>query len=260
MGSAIIDRMVSSGFKGSEIFVIDPNEDKRQKLSSQFGVATHAEPGDWLANVGNIVLAVKPQQLPDAIRQIKPYIEGASFISIAAGVQTADLSAMLQTKKIARVMPNTPIKVGLGVCGIFLMDPQLKEITKKIFGPCGEVIWCDREPMLESITAISGSGPAYVFFFMESLEKAAIGYGFNAGQARALAVSTVLGSSRLAKESPESLGTLRERVTSKGGTTHEALKVLGDKELTSIMQEAMDACRRRAVELGEAFHKTLEVK
>lgn len=260
MASAIIGKMVDSGFYGANISVIDPNSEKREKLHADFGVNSYAEAGPWIEKQENILLAVKPQQLPEAIRQIMPFTnQTAAFISIAAGVRTSDLAAMLQTERIVRVMPNTPIKVGLGVCGIYLAtsDPELEEVTKNIFEPCGEIIWCEREEMIESITAISGSGPAYVFFFMEALERTAVKFGFNPEQARALAVATVRGASELAKESSDSLSELRAKVTSKGGTTFEAIKVMEDHNFLDLMQEAMQACKNRAIELGEAFHQSI---
>ena len=239
MGEAIISKMVSSDWKGTDIHVIDHNEEKLEHLASAYGVHTHKEPGSWLAEIDAVVLAVKPQQLPDAINASKEWIEDALVISIAA---------------------NTPMKIGLGVCGLYSTpeaEPDHRFIVK-VFAACGDLIWCTKEEELDGVTAISGSGPAYVFRFIEALTEAGLRYGFNDVQAKRMAIATVLGSAELAKRSGESPSVLREKVTSKGGTTYEALKVMNDRHFMEMMQDAMDACKKRAVELGDAFHESVE--
>ena len=181
-------------------------------------------------------------------------------ISIAAGVRVKDLEAMIGHNCICRTMPNTPMKIGLGVCGLYSTpeaDPDHRFIVK-VFAACGDLIWCTKEEELDGVTAISGSGPAYVFRFIEALTEAGLRYGFNDVQAKRMAIATVLGSAELAKRSGESPSVLREKVTSKGGTTYEALKVMNDRHFMEMMQDAMDACKKRAVELGDAFHESVE--
>ena len=260
MGEAIISKMVSSDWKGTDIHVIDHNEEKLEHLASAYGVHTHKEPGSWLAEIDAVVLAVKPQQLPDAINASKEWIEDALVISIAAGVRVKDLEAMIGHNCICRTMPNTPMKIGLGVCGLYSTpeaDPDHRFIVK-VFAACGDLIWCTKEEEMDGVTAISGSGPAYVFRFIEALTEAGLRYGFNDVQAKRMAIATVLGSAELAKRSGESPSVLREKVTSKGGTTYEALKVMNDRHFMEMMQDAMDACKKRAVELGDAFHESVE--
>ncbi len=157
-------------------------------------------------------------------------------------------------------MPNTPMKIGLGVCGLYSTpeaEPDHRFIVK-VFAACGDLIWCTKEEELDGVTAISGSGPAYVFRFIEALTEAGLRYGFNDVQAKRMAIATVLGSAELVKRSGESPSALREKVTSKGGTTYEALKVMNDRHFMEMMQGAMDACKKRAVELGDAFHESVE--
>lgn len=260
MGEAIIAKMVSSDWKADDIYVIDHNESKLAILSSTYGVHTFNTPGAWLEQVDSVLLATKPQQLPEAISSIKDWIEDALVISIAAGVRIDDLASMIGHRRICRTMPNTPMKIGQGVCGLYATEeaePDHRFIVK-VFAACGDLIWCEREDQLEGVTAVSGSGPAYVFRFIEALEEGALRYGFNNAQARRMAIATVLGSAELAKQSSDSPSVLREKVTSKGGTTYEALKVMNDHHFMEIMQEAMDACKKRASELGDAFHESVE--
>ena len=247
MGEAIISKMVSSDWKGDDIHVIDHNEEKLERLSSEYGVHAHKEPGSWLSEI-------------EAIKASKEWIEDALVISIAAGVRVKDLEAMIGHNCICRTMPNTPMKIGLGVCGLYSTpeaEPDHRFIVK-VFAACGDLIWCTKEEELDGVTAISGSGPAYVFRFIEALTEAGLRYGFNDVQAKRMAIATVLGSAELVKRSGESPSALREKVTSKGGTTYEALKVMNDRHFMEMMQGAMDACKKRAVELGDAFHESVE--
>lgn len=259
MAQAIIARMVASDWSPEFIHVIDPNQEKLDFLSQKFKVHTHLKAGSWLAQIDSVLLAVKPQDLAEAINSISNWINDALVISIAAGVKTSDLTKLIGHGNICRVMPNTPVKIGDGVCGIFETD-QAKddhEFIVKVFASTGDLIWCEKEEMLESVTAISGSGPAYVFRFIEALEEVGKKYGFNGPQARRMAIATVLGAATLAKDSLEPVHELRQKVTSKGGTTYEALKVLEEKHFMEIMQQAMDACRKRAIELGDEFSQKL---
>ena len=208
---------------------------------------------------GMVVISIQ-QQLAEAIKASKEWIEDALVISIAAGVRVKDLEAMIGHNCICRTMPNTPMKIGLGVCGLYSTpeaEPDHRFIVK-VFAACGDLIWCTKEEELDGVTAISGSGPAYVFRFIEALTEAGLRYGFNDVQAKRMAIATVLGSAELAKRSGESPSVLREKVTSKGGTTYEALKVMNDRHFMEMMQDAMDACKKRAVELGDAFHESVE--
>ncbi len=260
MADAIIARMSLDWEDKSAIHVTDPSKEKLERLHSKYGVAVHEEKGGWLEEMDCVVLAVKPQNLPEAIVEIKPYVRKCLILSICAGVRIADLEKMIGQKRICRVMPNTPVKVGLGVCGICLTKEAEgeKPLVEAILRTCGQLIWCPDETMIESVTAISGSGPAYVFLFMQALERAGVGYGFSPEQARAMAVYTTLGAAALADKSPETLDTLCKAVQSKGGTTIEAVKIIEGSGFSDMMQNAMQACRNRAVELGQEFSDKVE--
>lgn len=260
MATAIISKMVASDWNPKDITVIDRNPEKLEKLHNEYGVNVFDKPQARLAEIDAVLLAVKPQQLAEAIQSCKEWIEDALVISIAAGVRIEDLSYMLGHDRICRAMPNTPMKIGKGVCGLYATKEadQYHRFIVSVFAACGEIVWCDKESMLEAVTAVSGSGPAYVFRFIEALEAAALSYGFNEAQARRIAISTVLGSAELAKQSGEAPSELRVKVTSKGGTTYEALKVMDQHHFMELMKEAMDACKQRADELGDEFHNKLK--
>lgn len=260
MGEAIVAKMVTGDWAASDIHVIDHNPEKLERLANTYGVHTHEAPGSWLAQIDAVVLATKPQQLPEAIASVKNWIEDALVISIAAGVRVEDLANMVGHHCICRTMPNTPMKIGHGVCGLYSTKEAETDhrFIVKVFVACGDLIWCEKEEELEGITAVSGSGPAYVFRFIEALMNGALSYGFNEAQARRMAVATVLGAAELAKQSGEAPSVLREKVTSKGGTTYEALKVMEEGHFMEMMQQAMDACRKRAIELGDGFHEKVE--
>ncbi|MCD8338944.1 MAG: pyrroline-5-carboxylate reductase, partial [Burkholderiales bacterium] len=255
---ALISRISSVDDRPS-IHVLDREEAKLKALSQQYGVQTHTKPGEWIKNLNCVVLAVKPQDLPQAITEIKPFLGTGLILSIAAGVQTKDLIKMTGKNRICRVMPNTPVKTGLGVDGIFLTEAAKEDrpMVETILAPTGLLVWCDKEAMIESITCISGSGPAYVFLFLEALEKAGLNYGFSPEIARQLAIYTVLGSAKLAQGSPHSFTELSKAVQSKGGTTIEAVKVMEENGFQQTMLEAMKACRKRAIELGDEFSRKL---
>ena len=157
-------------------------------------------------------------------------------------------------------MPNTPVREGLGVCGIFMVSKEEKdkETVEAILKPTGLLIWCTTESMIDSLTAVSGSGPAYVFLFLAALEKAALEFGFTAQEAHDMAVYTILGSSTLALKSDETFTSLCKKVQSKGGTTIEATKVIEGSGFADMMLRAMEACRTRAIELGDEFSKKVE--
>lgn len=262
MADAIIARMVQAGWTGSSIHVVDKNKEKLVAMQERYSATVHEAFGPWIGEMDAVLLAVKPQQLGEVLRDIRTHLTNALVISIAAGFETKDLMRLADNKRVIRCMPNTPVRIGEGVCGLYATEaannPEDHKFAVKVFACCGEVIWCDDEAMLEGITAVSGSGPAYVFRFIEALETAAKRYGFNEAQASRLAVATVLGAAKLAKNSTDSAATLRAKVTSKGGTTYEALKVMDDHHFIDMMQEAMDACKKRSRELGEAFGKNAQ--
>ena len=260
MASAIISRMVSTWDNPAYIHVTDKNIEKLENLHKEFGVTTHPAPGGWLSEMDCVVLAVKPQQLPEVLIQNKEFLKDTFVLSIAAGVKTQDIEKLLGQNRICRVMPNTPVREGLGVSGIFLVskEEKVKQIVEAILKPTGLLIWCTGESMIDSLTAVSGSGPAYVFLFLAALEKAALEFGFTTQEAHDMAVYTVLGASTLALKSDETFTALCKKVQSKGGTTIEATKIIEGSGFAEMMLRAMEACRTRAVELGDEFSKKVE--
>lgn len=262
MGSAIIARIVATQYPASKIYVSDKHPEKLQALHSQFGVTPITLNEESLKEQEVVVLAVKPQQLPALLEEISDFLADKLVISIAAGVQVGALRSMIGHDRIVRVMPNTPVRIKAGVCGLYFAEGAEKDkaYVQEVFNSCGEVVVCDKEEMIEGVTAISGSGPAYVFHFIEALEDAGVKYGFSPDVARKMAVMTVFGAGSLALESTDSPAELRKKVTSKGGTTFEALKVMDESGFVPMMLKAMDACKNRAEELGKEFAEGIQKK
>lgn len=260
MATAIISRMVSTWENSQLIHVTDKNLEKLEKLKNEFGVSIHEEAGAWLSEMDCVVLSVKPQQLPEVLVQNKEFLKNVFVLSIAAGVKTKDIEKLLGQNRICRVMPNTPVKEGLGVSGIYMVSKEAKdkEAVEDILNPTGLIIWCAFESMLDSVTAVSGSGPAYVFLFLAALEKAALEFGFSSQEARDMAIYTVLGSATLAQRSDDTFGALCKKVQSKGGTTIEATKIIEGSGFSEMMLRAMEACRTRALQLGDEFSEKVE--
>lgn len=259
MASALIGGMAGKITPGPDIHVVDLNADTLDSLASQFGVTTSTGMDDHLVNCDVLVLAVKPQQIHDVVISLKPCIQKQLILSVAAGIRTADLSRwMAGYANIVRTMPNTPSLIGQGVTGLFAMEAVTdahKQIAETVMKAVGMTLWVDRENQLDAITAISGSGPAYVFYFMEALEEAAKNLGLDENQAAQLAIATFCGASGLARQSTDSVMSLREKVTSPGGTTYAALSVMKEGHIKDIIIQAAKAAAARSVELGEAFGK-----
>ncbi len=212
--------------------------------------------GDWLGAAEVVVLAVKPQSMKEAVSAAGRWLGSALVISIAAGVRAHTLARWLGHERIVRAMPNTPALIRAGVSGAIALpgvtDDQRAE-ADRILGSVGKVLWLDDEAMLDPVTAISGSGPAYVFYFIEALQDAALEMGFNEAQAQMLAVETFAGAAQLARQSDVPVSVLREQVTSKGGTTAAALARLNEHEVRQKIVTALHAARDRATELGTQF-------
>ena len=257
MGSAIVGGLAARGMPGGDILVSDPNADKREGLAGQFGVQTFESAGDWLGQADMVVLAVKPQMLEACCRQIRPLLKpSAAILSIAAGVAIASIAKWLGTDNIVRAMPNTPAKVGAGYTGLFAgsgATEEAKRSAEKTMASVGRVLWLAAEDDIHLVTGGPGSGPAYVFLFLEALSAALEKRGMSAQDARELALGTVEGAAKLARESGEDFAQLRRNVTSKGGTTAKALEVFETRDLRGIMDEAVGACVARSREMAKLF-------
>lgn len=255
MATALIGGMLEHGFDARKLAVVDLAADNCTRLSARFGVTAATAIDDAFFDCHLLVLAVKPQHLRMAIAPFCGRLHDQVVLSIAAGIRTADIARWLGGyARIVRAMPNTPALVGAGVTGLYsaeAVDARGRAGVEGVLGSVGTTVWVDDEALIDAVTAVSGSGPAYVFHFIEALEAAGIAQGFDADTARKLAIGTVLGAARLAADSDESPAVLRERVTSKGGTTAAALASLADSDFMGAIGRAVAAACARSHELGD---------
>ena len=259
MAQAIAGGMIRKGFDAGSICAVEPLAEARERLTRQFGVRAVAIPAQAAPLGELVVMAVKPQQMREAAAAIKALVSGSLVLSIAAGTRLADLRRWLGGHALlARCMPNTPALVGEGISGLYC-EPQVSDAQRRmaidVLQAVGQVIEVKSENLLDPVTAVSGSGPAYVFLFIEALQRAAMELGLSADQARALSLQTFTGAARLAASSGEDVGVLRERVTSKGGTTERALASMRDDKVVDAIVRAIHAANARAGELGEQLGK-----
>jgi pyrroline-5-carboxylate reductase len=259
MAAALIGGLIKRGVAAADLYAIDVNEDARARTAQQFGVRTGAAPDAALGAYDAIVLAVKPQVLKSVSEALAPHLSTQLVISIAAGIRGADLSRWLGGHaRVVRTMPNTPALIGMGVTGLVALpgvDEAGRTLASQVLGAVGETVWFDDEAKIDAVTAISGSGPAYVFYFIEALQEAAWQLGMNEAQARALAVATFTGAAQLAAQSGEPASVLRERVTSKGGTTAAALASFDAQRVKDAIVRGVLAADARAKELGDELGK-----
>ena len=257
MAAALIGGLIARGTPAAALAVIDPSAAQRDTISARFGIAAHAAPDAAALEVDVIVLAVKPQQMREAVAAIAPAIGTQLLMSVAAGVRATDLSRWLGGYgRIVRTMPNTPALVGLGATGLAMLPGGAqtdRTLAASIMEAVGITVWVDEEDQLDAVTALSGSGPAYVFRFMESMIEGGVRLGLSRDQAHRLTVQTFVGASQLAARSEDPVSVLRERVTSKAGTTAAALAVLNERNLPQAISDAMAAADRRSDELGREF-------
>jgi pyrroline-5-carboxylate reductase len=259
MATALIGGLANKLTAGKHIHVVDLNPDALQKLSDQFSVTTAQQIGPEIVPCDVIVLAVKPQQMKDVVAQLRPHIKSQLVLSIAAGIRAIDLSRWLDGHQaIVRTMPNTPALIGKGITGMVAMQgvtQAQREAADAIMKAVGATVWLDDESLIDPVTAISGSGPAYVFYFIEAMQQAAQEMGLTAEQGTQLAIATFVGASQLAADSTEPVSVLRERVTSKGGTTYAALMSMEASGIKEAIGKALKAAAARGKELGEEFGK-----
>lgn len=255
MANALIGGLLQRGFAAADICVVEVLAEGRERLVRAFGVACYAAIDAAALQCDVLVLAVKPQQIREAVAPLAGRLTTQLVVSIAAGMRLADLSRWLGTyARLVRAMPNTPALVGAGITGLYAdpsVTPAQRQAAESILGAVGSTLWIADESMMDSVTAISGSGPAYVFYFIEALQAAALELGFDAEQARRLSIETFLGAAKLAAQSVEDVASLRQRVTSKGGTTEAALKSLDADAVPAAVARAVRAANARGRELGE---------
>jgi pyrroline-5-carboxylate reductase len=258
MARALIGGLEARGSASNAFAVVDPSPEARATISARFGVTTFAaiEP-PAVAHAEIIVLAVKPQSVRVASRELATLLKGQIVITIAAGIRLSDLSRwLLGYRRLVRAMPNTPAMIGAGITGLYALsgvDIEGRTRASSVLEAVGSTLWCERESDLDAVTAISGSGPAYVFYFLEALEDAARGLGFGDAEARRLALATFSGAIRLAEQSDSEPSLLRAQVTSRGGTTERAIAALEEAGIKAAVAAAVQAARARAGELGDLF-------
>lgn len=259
MASAMIGGLLARGEAAAEIGVVELNAEARASLAARFGVAVFADAAEVARRAQTIVLAVKPQQLQAVAVALRSQLADQLVISIAAGIRLVDLSRWLGGhQQLVRAMPNTPALVRAGVTGLFplpAVDAAGRAATEAVMSAIGSWFWVPEESMMDAVTAVSGSGPAYVFYFLEALEKGALAAGFDAASARQMALDTVLGAARLAADGGEPFAVLRQRVTSKGGTTEAALNAMNACAVEAGILKGMQAAEARGRELGELLGK-----
>jgi pyrroline-5-carboxylate reductase len=260
MAAAMIGGLKARGMAAASIGAVELRAEARAALSERFGVQTFeslaAAP---VETAGSVVLAVKPQQLREVAIELGARLGDSLVLSIAAGVRVADLARWLGGyRKLVRSMPNTPALIQCGVTGLFAppaVDAATRQRAEAIVAAIGSSFWVDDEALMDAVTAVSGSGPAYVFYFMEALQQGALAFGFSPEAARQMALETVLGAAKLAAAGGEGFDVLRERVTSKGGTTAAALEAMRAARVADGIVDGMRAAEARGRELGEHLGK-----
>lgn len=259
MAAALASGLIGTHCDASDIHVIDINRDTLTQWTKK-GATVATQPDSALSAKQVWILSVKPQFLEEAVQSCKPFLTPDTLvISIAAGISAETLARWLGTPedpwtRLVRCMPNTPALVGAGATGLLALDGVTdadREVADQLMGSVGQVVWVDNDAAIDAVTALSGSGPAYVFLFIEALIQGGTQLGLTTEQARTLALATVDGACQLAKASSDDLLTLRQRVTSKGGTTAAALDSLAKADLVETVNNAMKAAYVRAGELSD---------
>lgn len=256
MARSLIGGLIASNIAAEQIHVADQNVATLESLTQRYPVQTFTSNREAIQDADVIILAVKPQQLQDVIREISTDTqENQLFISIAAGIRVDDIHRWLDKPRasIVRAMPNTPALVEAGATALFANEHvthQQHELAESILRACGVAIWLTDEKHMDAVTALSGSGPAYFFLVMEAMENAAVELGLPPETARLLCLETAFGAAKMALESGESASTLRQQVTSPGGTTERAIHELEDGGLHGLFENALVAAALRARELA----------
>ena len=266
MGRALISGLLANGFEPNQITVVEANATTALKLHEDFGVqgigALEQIAFDFSKN-NVVVMAIKPQDFNVAAKGLASKLKhvsapGPLILSIAAGIRLKDMSRWLDHARCVRAMPNTPALIGKGITGLFAdaaVNTSDRALAETICNAVGQAVWVSEEKLMDAVTAVSGSGPAYVFAFLEAMQSAGEKLGLDAQTARKLAYATLEGATQLAHNSEEHAGILRERVTSKGGTTAAALEVMKQHGWHEILEKAIDAASQRGKMMGDELGK-----
>jgi pyrroline-5-carboxylate reductase len=256
MASAIVGGLIKSGRAPASMIVVEPGDAQRDRLRADFGVRALPAADASLAEAAMLVWAVKPQAFQAAAAPCAPHVGRALHLSVMAGIRSDAIARAAGTERVVRAMPNTPALIGQGIAGLFAraaVDAADKTRVEAVLAPTGRTLWVAREQDLDAVTALSGSGPAYVFYFVEAMMQAAEQMGLSAEQGKQLALATFAGATALAQASDDPPALLRERVTSKGGTTHAALTAMEAGGVQAAFVQALKAAQQRARELGDEF-------
>src|SRR4051812_48557256 len=255
MASALIGGLSRNGWHAERMRGADIDAAARDRVAREFGIAVYDKASTAVANADCIVLAVKPQHLQAAARELAAHVSGKLVLSIAAGIRARDIRRWLRGhSRIVRAMPNTPALVLNGITGLYAdedVGAADRQTAEEVLRVAGATLWVDTEADIDAITAVSGSGPAYVFYFLEALESAARKLGFDDKAARQLAFETFSGAVRLARESTVDFATLRARVTSKGGTTERALGMFEQAQVRAAIERAVQGAAERSREMAD---------
>lgn len=254
MAKALIGGLIKRGYSPSKMHVVEPCKDKCRQLHNEFALRATPEMQPAVEHSEAVILAIKPQNLQEVALQLAPLLNGRLVISIAAGIRTQDIARWTGTQNIVRCMPNTPALIRSGVTALYatpVVRPEQCHRAEAIMSAVGSTFWLDDEEMLDAVTAISGSGPAYVFYFIEAMQQAAYELGVEEAQARQMVIDTFLGATRLAESSEEDAATLRARVTSRNGTTERALLSMDSNRVKQDIVDAIHAAAARSKELGD---------
>ncbi len=261
VAQALIGGLISRGsLHPTSLQVVEPAEETRRKLVNEFRVWAQSTPSETLSQASIVVLAVKPQIMREVCAQIRPFLGDSLIVSVAAGVRASDLAQWLGARRIVRTMPNTPALVGAGFTGLAALpgvSDADRELADHLLRAVGETLWVDDEAMLDPITALSGSGPGYVFYFMEAMQAAAMQLGFGEEEAHRLTVATFSGAAKLAAASSDSARVLREKVTSPNGTTFAAVTCMNQHQVSQGIMQGIEAAAARSRELGHELGQAL---
>jgi len=259
MACAILGGLLRAGHPAARVTVVEPHAPQAEQVRASFGVEVEPAAGAALADADLVVWAVKPQLFREAAAPCAAHVRRALHLSVMAGIRSDAIARATGSERIVRAMPNTPALVGAGIAGLYArpaVDAADRATVEAVLAPTGESLWVVREDDLDAVTALSGSGPAYVFLFVEAMVRAARDMGLDETQARRLALATFHGATALARASDEPVETLRARVTSKGGTTHAAITAMEAAGVPEAIVQAVRAAQARARELGDEFGAT----
>lgn len=258
MARCVIAAMIKSGYPASNIIASNRTQPKLTQLAEDYGIRTFLDNLDAVRQADVIVLAVKPQMMAEVCQHLvehAPEIREKLFVTVAAGLPVSRYESWLGEVRLVRSMPNTPSLVGLGVTGLFpsRCSNYEKAFVDAMFKGTGMTVWLEQEAEIDHVIAVTGSAPAYFFFFMQAMQQEAETLGFAPEQAKKMVAQTAMGAATMALESQHSFAELRSQVTSKGGTTHEAVTSFADAGLETMVSNAMQAAIRRAREMAETL-------